>query len=126
MKFLVDAQLPRRLVYGLRNAGHDALHTLDLPNSNHTTDAELIALASADGRVVVSKDRDFASSFILFHRPRKLLLVSTGNLPNKILEQTLFPNLSIITTALETCDFVELTRTLIIVHIADTEVVSRS
>jgi predicted nuclease of predicted toxin-antitoxin system len=31
MKFLVDAQLPRRLTYRLREAGHDALHTLDLP-----------------------------------------------------------------------------------------------
>jgi transposase len=28
MKFLVDAQLPRRLAYRLREAGHDALHTL--------------------------------------------------------------------------------------------------
>ncbi len=30
MNCLVDAQLPRRLVYRLRDQGHDALHTLDL------------------------------------------------------------------------------------------------
>ncbi|MFL6282520.1 MAG: DUF5615 family PIN-like protein [Pyrinomonadaceae bacterium] len=29
MKFLVDAQLPRRLVRRLREAGHEALHMLD-------------------------------------------------------------------------------------------------
>ena len=31
MKFLVDAQLPRRFANWLNEAGQDALHTLDLP-----------------------------------------------------------------------------------------------
>jgi predicted nuclease of predicted toxin-antitoxin system len=31
MKFMVDAQLPRKFVIWLSEAGHDALHTLDLP-----------------------------------------------------------------------------------------------
>ncbi len=31
MKFLVDAQLPRRLAEQLRVSGHDVLHTLDSP-----------------------------------------------------------------------------------------------
>ena len=39
MKFLVDAQLPRRLADYLRAAGHDAVHTLDLPNANRTTES---------------------------------------------------------------------------------------
>ena len=29
MKFLVDAQLPRRLARRLQAAGHDAIHTID-------------------------------------------------------------------------------------------------
>ena len=45
MKFLVDAQLPRRLVERLRDAGHDAVHTRDLPNENRTTDREIIDLS---------------------------------------------------------------------------------
>ncbi len=36
MNFLVDAQLPRRLARILTGAGHDAVHTLDLPNANRT------------------------------------------------------------------------------------------
>jgi predicted nuclease of predicted toxin-antitoxin system len=36
MKFLVDAQLPRRLIHRLREAGHDAIHTLDLPDGNRS------------------------------------------------------------------------------------------
>jgi len=31
MKFLVDAQLPKRLAQWLNEAGHDTVHTLDLP-----------------------------------------------------------------------------------------------
>jgi predicted nuclease of predicted toxin-antitoxin system len=34
MRYLVDAQLPRRLALRLRDAGYDALHTLDLPDGN--------------------------------------------------------------------------------------------
>jgi len=48
MNFLVDAQLPRRLAYRLRDAGHDALHTLDLPKRNRTTDAEIHEISQAN------------------------------------------------------------------------------
>jgi predicted nuclease of predicted toxin-antitoxin system len=57
MKFLVDAQLPRRMALWLRERGHDALHTLDLPDANRTTDAEIVELAIRDSRVVVTKER---------------------------------------------------------------------
>lgn len=41
MRFLVDARLPRRLVYPLREADHDALHTLDVPDGNRTKDGDI-------------------------------------------------------------------------------------
>ncbi len=37
MKFIVDAQLPRRLALELAAAGHDAVHTLDLAKDNRTS-----------------------------------------------------------------------------------------
>jgi predicted nuclease of predicted toxin-antitoxin system len=79
MKFLVDAQLPRRLIYRLREAGYDALHTLDLPAGNRTTDAEINAASLREGRIVITKDADFVSSFIVSREPYKLLLISTTN-----------------------------------------------
>lgn len=39
MKFLVDAQLPKRLAIFLNQAGYDAKHTLDLPDQNATPDS---------------------------------------------------------------------------------------
>lgn len=45
MKFPVDAQLPRRLANWLKAAGHGAIHTLELPAGNATTDACITALS---------------------------------------------------------------------------------
>lgn len=81
-RFLVDAQLPRRLAIALRQQGFDALHTLDLPNGNRTSDAELNLISLDEQRVVVTKDADFVESFLLQGAPFKLLLVSTGNIDN--------------------------------------------
>lgn len=51
MKFLVDAQLPRRLATHLLSLGHDVLHSLDLTDGNCTTDTELNQLSLADQRI---------------------------------------------------------------------------
>jgi predicted nuclease of predicted toxin-antitoxin system len=116
MKFVVDAQLPRRIAYMLRDHGQDAVHTLDLPDENRTTDSAILDLADREQRVVVTKDADFVNSFHLARRPRKLLLISTGNINNTQLAGLLLPNLDGIVAALSTADFVELTRTSLITH----------
>jgi len=68
------------------NVGCDAVHTLDLPDGNRTTDEQVIQFADGEGRVVVSEDEDFVNSHLLQARPAKLLLVSTGNITNRELE----------------------------------------
>lgn len=115
MKFLVDAQLPRRFATWLNEAGHEALHTLDLPKKNYTPDSELIALALQEGRIVVSKDADFVQSFMVTGEPL-LLLISTGNIANAELEKILRANLDAIDAAFATGRFVEITRDALVVH----------
>ena len=82
MKFLVDAQLPVRLALLLNGAGHEAIHTSDLPNGNASTDAQVVEIADAQDRVVVTKDRDFRDGHLLTGSPRKLFIVATGNISN--------------------------------------------
>jgi predicted nuclease of predicted toxin-antitoxin system len=41
VRFLVDAQLPLRLVRLLVHAGHDAIHTTNLVDGNRTSDAQI-------------------------------------------------------------------------------------
>lgn len=82
MKFLVDAQLPRRLSIQLKQAGLEATHTLDLPDGNRTTDQSLNTLSITEKAILVTKDSDFVQSFLLRREPWKLLLISTGNIGN--------------------------------------------
>lgn len=116
MKFVVDAHLPRRLAYRLREMGYDTLHTLDLPNGNRTTDAEINRIAEQEQRIVVTKDADFVSSFIVTRKPYKLLLVSTGNISNPELERLFMHNISTIEASFQTHDFIEFNRTTLILH----------
>ena len=116
MKFLVDAQLPKRLAEWLNEAGHDAAHTLDLPRGNRTSDAELNDVANREQRIVVSKDGDFVDSLLVTGRPSRLLLVSTGNISNAELEALVHANLPAVESSFEGCRFLELGRESLIVH----------
>lgn len=116
MKFVVDAQLPRRLARHIEEAGHQAIHTLDLPLGNRTPDREIIRLAEAEDRVVVTKDADFVDEHLLRGRPRRLLFVATGNISNAELEGLLLRNLGRIVDLLNESAFLELGRNEIRVH----------
>lgn len=116
MKFLVDAQLPRDLVDFLKAHGHEAIHTAELPEKNHTQDETIRRMADAEDRIVVSKDDDFVTSHLLRGTPRRVLLISTGNITNPELIQIMQENLDSLEKALAEGVFVELTRTSLVVH----------
>ena len=116
MRFLVDAPLPRRLCYRLRERGHDAVHTLDLPDGNRTPDTVINEFSLAEKRAVVTKDSDFVESLIVQGVPYKLLLVSTGNIRNSHLEQILLDNLDVLTEGFEAHVFIEIDRAAIHFH----------
>jgi predicted nuclease of predicted toxin-antitoxin system len=116
VKLLVDAQLPRRLARWLESMGHDARHTLELPDGNRTTDAEICRIARLEDRIVVTKDGDFARSHEISSEPGRLLLVSTGNMDNQALFALLRDNLSAVEAAFTDGRFVELDREVLIIH----------
>jgi predicted nuclease of predicted toxin-antitoxin system len=116
MRFLIDAQLPRRFCSWLNEVGFDAKHTLDLPSGNRTTDAEIVEIAGREKRVVVTKDDDFVQSFFVNGRPDKLLLIATGNLSNAELERLIRASLHRIVEALDENQFLELGRDRLIVR----------
>ncbi len=67
MKFLIDQNRSPRLADQLRQAGHDALHTLDL-GLERAEDDELLLLAANEQRVIVSGDTDFGALLALLRR----------------------------------------------------------
>jgi predicted nuclease of predicted toxin-antitoxin system len=116
MRFLVDAQPPKHLAEWLNEAGHDAVHTLDLPRGNRTSDAELNDVALREQRIVVSKDSDFVASLLVTGHPARLLLVATGNISNVELESLVRANLPAIEASFAGCRFLELGRESLLVH----------
>jgi predicted nuclease of predicted toxin-antitoxin system len=108
VKFLVDAHLPRRLCAVLASCGHDAIHTLDLPQQNKTKDSVINQISLDEQRVVISKDTDFFYSHVLQGRPWKLLLVRTGNISAGTLRTLIERNLPLIEAALQGHGLVEI------------------
>ena len=116
MKFLVDAQLPRRLMGTLAEVGHEAVHTPWLPDQNRTKDGTLRRLADAEGHIVMIKDADFVTSHLLRASPAKLLRVSTVNMHTQPLIAPVQSNLGRTEHAFSVASIVELKATALIVH----------
>lgn len=116
MKFLVDAQLPRRLARFLHDSGYDTLHTRDLPDGNATPDTQINAISIQEQRIVITKDADFVQSFLLQGQPDKLLLVSTGNIKNAELEALFQTHLAQLIELFQSHRYIELGRNSIIIH----------
>ena len=83
---------------------------------NSLVDAERLDVAEREQRVVITKDADFVITHLLNRRPAKLLLISTGNVSNADLEKTLVPQIAAIIAAFSASNFVELTKTALVVQ----------
>lgn len=116
MRFLIDAQLPRRLAILLRQRGHDVLHTLDLPEGNRTPDERLCDLSESEDRVLISKDGDFVDSFLVHRRPLRLLHISTGNITNFELEELFLMHEARMVEAFRQARYLELCQRGLVVH----------
>lgn len=116
MKFLIDAQLPKSLADLLCRLGYDAIHTLDLPAKNASTDNFIIQFATEENRIVVTKDSDFLDSFLLTRKPEKLILVRTGNIKNQLLLNLFAEHHERIRELIRQGNLVEITTQEIITH----------
>ena len=117
LRFLVDAQLPKRLADFLAfHIGCGCLHTLNLPAANRTQDGSITQLSMAEQRIVITKDADFVNSFLLHGQPYKLLLVSTGNISTNDLLELFREFLPQIMKLFAHHSYLELSRTLLVTH----------
>jgi predicted nuclease of predicted toxin-antitoxin system len=116
VKVLVDAHLPKRLSEFLSAHQVESKHTLDLPEKNATPDREIIRFADDEHRIVISKDSDFLDNYILDGSPKKLLIVSTGNINNRNLIGLFEKNLETLKSLFEEHSVVEIDEEEIQVH----------
>jgi len=116
VRVIVDAHLPKRLSEFLSVHGIESKHTLDLPKMNATSDTEIIRFADGENRIVISKDSDFLDNYILDGSPKKLLIVSTGNINNRDLIRLFEKNLETLKSLFEENSVIEINEEEIQVH----------
>ena len=83
MKLIVDAQLPSKLCEILKQLGIDSIHVDELPKGDETPDLEISEYADSNNLIVLTKDFDFYHSHMSVDKPKKLFLITTGNLKNR-------------------------------------------
>mgnify|MGYP006275393905 FL=1 len=108
MKLIVDAQLPVKLCEVLNQLGLESIHVDELPKGDETPDIEITNFADRENLIVVTKDFDFYHSHMTLGKPKKLFLITTGNLKNRQLFTLFRNNTLIIKNALGRSSFVEL------------------
>lgn len=116
MRVLVDAHFPKRLSEFLTAHEIESKHTLDLPKMNATPDSEIIQIADEENRIVNSKNSDFLDNYILDGSPKKLLIVSAGNINNRNLIQLFEKNLVTLKSLFEENSVIEINEEEIHVH----------
>lgn len=116
MIFLVDAQLPKLLCDILLEIGVESKHVDSLPAGDETSDQEIISYADKYDMVIITKDSDFLHSHLLYRKPVKLLLVTTGNTKNRQLFDLFRQNIGIIKATFERGNFLELSNRGFITH----------
>ena len=114
MKFLIDAQLPIELKEILEEFDCNCIHVKSLPNGDKSSDIEIRKIADTEDRIVISKDFDFYYSHAGINSPKKLLIVTTGNIRNKILLDLFKKNFGSIRIAFKSCSLVEISNAEVI------------
>ena len=112
MRFLVDANLSPRIAEILTSSGHDGLHVRDVGLLT-ASDEKIMAHASADDRVIVSADSDFATMLALggMTVPSLILLRSADHLSPSEQAALLLANLPTVAPDLASGSVVSLSTT---------------
>jgi len=96
MKALCDVHLSYKLVDFLRSRNIETIHVNQLKGKSSTPDAQITEYADKNDMVVISKDEDFMNSHFLTGKPKRLIRVTLGNIPNQQLIDIFDQNLLLI------------------------------
>jgi predicted nuclease of predicted toxin-antitoxin system len=101
VKFLLDAQLPPRLVKALKRGGHEAVHVWDCGLLT-ATDRAIWEYAARDGAAIITKDADFAAMRLHAGAGPAVIWLRLGNVTNDALIKAVVSALPEIVEAIAT------------------------
>lgn len=105
MKFLLDAQLPPRLVKALAREGHEALHVYECGLLT-AKDRDIWKFALKQRAVIVTKDADFAAMRARAGKGPAVVWLRMGNVTNDALIKAFLSALPEIVAAIAAGDAV--------------------
>lgn len=79
MRFILDNNIPPRLVSRLVDLGHDSVHVQNTAKGSDTEDPEIGFLADAQDRIVLTKDKDFHKLHMITGSPKRVVMIRLGN-----------------------------------------------
>jgi predicted nuclease of predicted toxin-antitoxin system len=103
LRFLVDAQLPPRLVHRLTELGHDAFHVFDLGLIS-AADRQVWDEALTRGAILVTKDQDFPALRTKLNEGPLIVWIRMGNIDNQTLIRRFIGAIDEIVAAIERGD----------------------
>ncbi len=93
MRFLCDVHISIKVAKRITQLGYLAEHINSILDRWHTKDQDIAKYVDKNGLILITKDQDFRSSYLLNHTPKQLIKINLGNISNKellkILEQHL-------------------------------------
>jgi predicted nuclease of predicted toxin-antitoxin system len=100
VKILIDAQLPPGLKLMLAEAGHEALHVVDV-GLRDADDGQVWGYAAREGIAILTKDEDFAARRLREPHGPTIIWLRVGNCSRAALVRWLMPLLASIEALVE-------------------------
>jgi len=82
VKFLCDVHISIKVAKHLNQLGHSAEHVNSILDKWHTKDKDIAKYADKHSLILITKDQDFRNSYLLNHKPKKLIKINLGNISN--------------------------------------------
>ncbi|MGB4958743.1 MAG: DUF5615 family PIN-like protein [Saprospiraceae bacterium] len=100
-KWIIDTQLPPKLINIFIDLGYDAVHTKSYSEGIFLSDTAIRKLALQENRIIITKDSDFYNSHFIDAKMPPVLYLKIGNISNKDLISLIKNNLSTIVLAFD-------------------------
>lgn len=93
MKFLCDVHISYKVVKYLIELGYETIHVNDILDKWYTKDTAISDFADKNELIVITKDVDFKTSYLIKNSPKKLIKINLGNITTSLLISLIHENI---------------------------------